>query len=109
MRILILLLLSFNAFAADLLIDYDEPTTREDGTVLEPNEIDRYVLSVVGGDVIAGIPQGVTEYVVEGFTVTPPQCFELVTYDTQGLHSEPASVCLSAKPSGPSSIRIRIQ
>lgn len=48
----LLLLVAFQASAADLLIEWTAPTEREDGTSLAPSEIESFILRHTANDVV---------------------------------------------------------
>ena len=90
-----------------LLFTYTAPTTRIDGTALPASEIAGYELS--GGGLFAEISKDVIEY--EALDYTLPRdgaCFSLITKDTSGNRSEPATACIAALPNPPTEFTVTI-
>jgi hypothetical protein len=91
-----------------LVFTYTPPTTRIDGTPLPASAIAGYELS--GGGLFAEISKDVIEY--EALDYTLPRegaCFSLVTKDTSGNLSEPATACIAALPNPPVQFTVTIQ
>ena len=90
-----------------LVFSFQPPTTKIDGTPLKPSEIAGYELS--GGGIFAEISKDVIEY--EALDYTLPKegaCFSLVTKDTSGRRSEPATACIAALPNPPTEFTVTI-
>jgi len=91
-----------------LVFTYTPPTTRIDGTPLPASAIAGYELS--GGGLLAEISKDVIEY--EALDYTLPRegaCFSLITKDTSGNRSEPATACIPALPNPPVQFTVTIQ
>ena len=91
-----------------LVFTYTPPTTKIDGTFLPADEIAGYELS--GGGLFAEVSKDVTEY--EALDYTLPKegaCFSLVTKDTSGRRSEPATACIAALPNPPVQFTVEIR
>ena len=90
-----------------LVFSYTAPTTRIDGTALPESEIAGYELS--GGGLFAEISKDVIEYEALDYTIPEEgACFSLVTKDTSGNRSEPATACIAALPNPPTEFTVII-
>jgi len=90
-----------------LVFSYTAPTTRIDGTALPAGEIAGYELS--GGGLFAEISKDVIEYEALDYTIPEEgACFSLVTKDTSGNQSEPATACIPALPNPPTEFTVII-
>ena len=110
---ILLLCTSLSAKAQEsvsLLFEYTAPTTRVDGTALPAIEIAGYELRSSNGGLIMDIAPDVTEYVALDYTLPKEgACFSLVTKDTSGNRSDPATACISAVPNAPVTFTVKIK
>lgn len=91
-----------------LVFDWKQPVNRVDGSMLLSSEIAGYEL--IGGGLFAEISRDSETYTASNYIIpSDGACFSLVTIDTLGNRSDPATACISAIPSAPSSFTIKIQ
>lgn len=85
MRYLILLLLSFTAFADNATVTYDAPTERVDGTPLAPSEIGGFNVYDSQGNVVKQLAGDVRDFQVTSTSAL--QSLYVTTVDTVGRES----------------------
>jgi len=91
-----------------LVFDWEQPLTRVDGSMLLSSEIAGYEL--IGPGLFVEISKDVAKDEVLDYTLPREgACFSLVTKDTSGNRSDPATACIAAIPSAPSSFKVKIQ
>ena len=107
MKFLLLMFLSFSAYAADYTLTWDIPIERVDGTSLPIGEVGSYSLWVDDELVIGDIPPDATTATI---TVQSGQrCFKMNTEDTEGRigpFSDVACKEIKGAPNAPAIITI---
>ena len=88
-----------------LVFDWKQPVNRVDGSMLLSSEIAGYEL--IGGGLFAEISKDSETYTASNYIIpSDGACFSLVTIDTLGNRSEPATACIAALPNPPSNFTV---
>lgn len=97
MKKLFAFLMIFSSIAhavSEISFSWSTPTTRADGTALDPGELAKYTLYFATGEVLAEITAGGSNQYVDTLTLSDGEtvCFQITATDTQGRESDKSDI-----------------